>query len=309
MPPSNVAIHYVPAGYETKGPKLMGRMAAGEAFLDAYLRHAGVERFYCYAQERKAAGAIRCRGAGPRVDAGRMDPVVQSRRPRQARRALHSGPQPARSCLAPARARSARLQPDRHHPHHGVVRRHGHDRRVRPGAGPGMGRGDLHRQDRAHHGRSPDGRAGGVSEGPPRRPARAAAAIAGHSARRRLRALRARCRVACGAARGTRHRATTTSPSCSSAASASMPRRIPFPMYLALERAAQQTGKRLHLIQAGWFANDFIEDAFRDGARDFCPSVTAHFLDGAHAGGAVPDLAGGATSSPRSPTTSRRPSA
>jgi hypothetical protein len=33
------------------------------------------------------------------------------------------------------------------------------------------------------------------------------------------------------------------------------------------------------LIQAGWFANDFIEAAFRDGARDFCPSVTAHFLD------------------------------
>ena len=55
MPPANVAIHYVPAGYETKGPKLMGRMAAGEAFLDAYLRHAGVERLYCYAQERKAA--------------------------------------------------------------------------------------------------------------------------------------------------------------------------------------------------------------------------------------------------------------
>jgi glycosyltransferase involved in cell wall biosynthesis len=53
----------------------------------------------------------------------------------------------------------------------------------------------------------------------------------------------------------------------------------PYPMYLALERAAQQTGKRLHLIQAGWFANDFIENAFRDGARDFCPSVTAHFLD------------------------------
>jgi hypothetical protein len=53
----------------------------------------------------------------------------------------------------------------------------------------------------------------------------------------------------------------------------------PYPMYRALERAAQQTGKRLHLIQAGWFANDFIEGAFRDGARDFCPSVTAHFLD------------------------------
>jgi hypothetical protein len=53
----------------------------------------------------------------------------------------------------------------------------------------------------------------------------------------------------------------------------------PYPMYLALERAAQLTHKKLHLIQAGWFANDFIEDAFRDGARAFCPSVTAHFLD------------------------------
>jgi hypothetical protein len=46
MPSSNAAIHYVPAGYDTRGPKLMGRMAAGEGFLDASLRHAGVERFY-----------------------------------------------------------------------------------------------------------------------------------------------------------------------------------------------------------------------------------------------------------------------
>src|SRR5690349_13689258 len=55
MPATNAAIHYVPAGYDTKGPKLMGRMAAGEGFLDAYLRHAGVERFYCYALDRKDA--------------------------------------------------------------------------------------------------------------------------------------------------------------------------------------------------------------------------------------------------------------
>jgi glycosyltransferase involved in cell wall biosynthesis len=53
----------------------------------------------------------------------------------------------------------------------------------------------------------------------------------------------------------------------------------PYPMYLALERAAQQTGRKLHLVQAGWFANDFIENAFRDGAKAFCPSITAHFLD------------------------------
>ncbi len=77
MPPSNVAIHYVPAGYETKGPKLMGRMAAGEAFLDAYLRHAGVERFYCYAQERKAAEqfAAEAQGRGRRRSNGSRGPI------------------------------------------------------------------------------------------------------------------------------------------------------------------------------------------------------------------------------------------
>jgi glycosyltransferase involved in cell wall biosynthesis len=58
----------------------------------------------------------------------------------------------------------------------------------------------------------------------------------------------------------------------------------PLPMYLALERVAQalarQGGRRVHLIQAGWFANDFIEKSFRDGAAQFCPGVTCHFLDG-----------------------------
>jgi glycosyltransferase involved in cell wall biosynthesis len=54
----------------------------------------------------------------------------------------------------------------------------------------------------------------------------------------------------------------------------------PYPMYLALERAAKVSGQRLHLIQAGWFANDFIDGAFRDGAKAYCPSVTAHFVDG-----------------------------
>ncbi len=54
----------------------------------------------------------------------------------------------------------------------------------------------------------------------------------------------------------------------------------PLPMYLALEEAAQRTGKRLFLIQAGWFANAGIEKQFREGAKAFCPSVTPIFLDG-----------------------------
>ncbi|MGB8273672.1 MAG: glycosyltransferase family 4 protein [Alphaproteobacteria bacterium] len=54
----------------------------------------------------------------------------------------------------------------------------------------------------------------------------------------------------------------------------------PMPMYLGLEEAARRTGKRIHLIQAGWFPNEMIERTFVDGARAFCPSVNALFLDG-----------------------------
>ncbi|MEX0809186.1 MAG: glycosyltransferase family 4 protein [Dongiaceae bacterium] len=54
----------------------------------------------------------------------------------------------------------------------------------------------------------------------------------------------------------------------------------PHPMYLAAEAAAKKSGKKIHLIQSGWFANDFIEAAFKDAAKALCPSVTCHFLDG-----------------------------
>jgi glycosyltransferase involved in cell wall biosynthesis/tetratricopeptide (TPR) repeat protein len=54
----------------------------------------------------------------------------------------------------------------------------------------------------------------------------------------------------------------------------------PLPMYLALEAAAQRTGKTVHLIQAGWVANEGIETEFRQGAAEFCPSVKCIFLDG-----------------------------
>ena len=54
----------------------------------------------------------------------------------------------------------------------------------------------------------------------------------------------------------------------------------PLPMYLAAEAAAKAIKGKVHLIQAGWFANDAIEQAFRSGAREFCPSVNGIFLDG-----------------------------
>lgn len=58
----------------------------------------------------------------------------------------------------------------------------------------------------------------------------------------------------------------------------------PLPMYPGLQRVAAalaaQGGGRLHLVQAGWFANDKIELALRDGASALCPDVACHFLDG-----------------------------
>jgi hypothetical protein len=54
----------------------------------------------------------------------------------------------------------------------------------------------------------------------------------------------------------------------------------PLPMYVAAEAAAKATNRRVHLIQAGWFANLAIEQAFRQGAKQLCPSVNAIFLDG-----------------------------
>lgn len=54
----------------------------------------------------------------------------------------------------------------------------------------------------------------------------------------------------------------------------------PLPMYLAAEAAAKASKGKVHLIQAGWFANAAIEQAFRQGAQQLCPSVNAIFLDG-----------------------------
>lgn len=53
----------------------------------------------------------------------------------------------------------------------------------------------------------------------------------------------------------------------------------PLPMYLALEAAAQQCGKPLALILAGYFFNDDIRRAFLDGAQRYCPSVRLIHLD------------------------------
>ncbi len=52
----------------------------------------------------------------------------------------------------------------------------------------------------------------------------------------------------------------------------------PQQMFTALERAAK--GRRVRLIQCGWFPNAPIEAAFADAARVLCPSITMQYVDG-----------------------------
>lgn len=54
----------------------------------------------------------------------------------------------------------------------------------------------------------------------------------------------------------------------------------PLPMYMALQAAASAAGVRAHLVLAGWFANDWQEKVFREGAAALAPDVALHVLDG-----------------------------
>ncbi|MDB5872133.1 MAG: glycosyl transferase group 1 [Ramlibacter sp.] len=53
----------------------------------------------------------------------------------------------------------------------------------------------------------------------------------------------------------------------------------PHAMYAGLQAAAQKSGRKLVLVQCGWFANKTIEQVFRGGA-DVCPDVRCLFTDG-----------------------------
>ena len=54
----------------------------------------------------------------------------------------------------------------------------------------------------------------------------------------------------------------------------------PLPMYLALQRAAERRGRKLHLILPGKFDDDASRIVFTEGAKQACPDVTVHYVDG-----------------------------
>lgn len=278
--PRNAAIHYVPAGYDTKGPKLMGRMAAGEGFLEAWLRHAGVERLYCYAAQRKDAELF----AALARDSGSLTPAEWL---------------PWAMPQNIAKAGTLYLPDPGLHAH--AWRRRAGDQRAYSLTGITHTTASASAMDM-------------IAE-LPLAPIQAWDALICTS--RAVKAMveslldeqEAYLAERLGATRFTRPQLPVIPLGVDCAKFASDPavraaqraalgiapddiavlfmgrlsfhaKAHPYPMYLALERAAKVSGKRLHLIQAGWFANDFIDNAFRDGAKAYCPSVTAHFVDG-----------------------------
>lgn len=54
----------------------------------------------------------------------------------------------------------------------------------------------------------------------------------------------------------------------------------PLAMYQALEDAAQATNKKVVLVECGWHANEFIEQAYADAAKAACPNVRVVTVDG-----------------------------
>ncbi len=54
----------------------------------------------------------------------------------------------------------------------------------------------------------------------------------------------------------------------------------PYPLFLALERIAQETGRSVHLWMTGWTNRPEEEALHREGAAAICPSVTVQIIDG-----------------------------
>lgn len=54
----------------------------------------------------------------------------------------------------------------------------------------------------------------------------------------------------------------------------------PLPLFLSLQRAAEQTGKKVHLLLAGWFEPEAISQEYIRTALEIAPSLSVHILDG-----------------------------
>ena len=60
----------------------------------------------------------------------------------------------------------------------------------------------------------------------------------------------------------------------------SLTKASPVPMFLALQRTAVETGKKMHLLMAGWFESAEAKTQYLQAAKELAPMVSIHTLDG-----------------------------
>lgn len=277
----NSAILYYPESYDTGRPKLMGRHAAGEGFLNGFIQHSGVATLYCFASDKHHAEEL-----ADRVRAnGRDTPVrwIPTSRPQQLAEAgclFVPGPNLLDS-LAWRRRRTGQLAFSLTGVTHTIASHDSID------AIAGMLLAPLQPWD-----------------------ALICTSNAIRTAVRRLLEKQADyLRERLGANRIVLPQLPVIPLGVDSAALAPdadargrwrqqlgvgaddvvvlfvgrlsyHAKAHPLPMYLGLEAAAQRTGRRVHLVQSGWFANEPIAKAFAQAAATLCPSVNVITLDG-----------------------------
>jgi len=277
---ANAAIYYRPEGYETKQPRLMGRNAAGEGFLNGLFHHADVEKLYCYAEDQKIGQQFlnSARAAGNSLPVewigwgepwrlaapGALyvpDPGLHPHAWRRRR-----GDQRAYSLIGVTHTTASAAIMDRIADMH-VAPIQDWDAIICTSTQVKNSIVRLYEEQ----GEYLAARLGSSTPPLPQMPVIPlgvdCAKLTPHEEVRRTE--RSSLQI------GEEDIAILFMGRLSFHAKAH-----PLPMYLALEKIAQETGRNIHLLQAGWFANDFIRDAFVEGAKQFCPSVRCRFLDG-----------------------------
>jgi len=278
---ANAAILYRPEGFETTGPRLMGRQAAGEGFLKGFVQHADVERLYCYTPRREQAehfhAAVRDSGntrpvkwlneADPRspAEAGTLylpDPSISQhawRRRRVDQRAYSITGITHTTASAGAMDWIAGLQLSPAQEWDALICTSTVVKQTV----------DFVLDAQAEFLRARLGAQHFPRPQLPVIPLGIDTASFTPDA-----ALRAQGRKALGIEEDDIVVLFVGRLSFHAKAH-------PLPMYLGLERVARtMPGRKIHLLQAGWFANEFIEKAFKSGAAQFCPSVRCEFVDG-----------------------------
>ena len=54
----------------------------------------------------------------------------------------------------------------------------------------------------------------------------------------------------------------------------------PIAMYKTLQKTYEKTGKKIILIECGWYANEYIENAYQEARKEFCSSIRTIYIDG-----------------------------